>query len=196
VRQKRLKPDKRAIRSRTAVVAAFNRLMFEEGYDSLSVSAIATAANVSRSTFYQHFRNCDAVLSQSIGQLFERLACACLRATDDGEVARLCQHFWDGRRLARAILAGRQGELMAALLTDKLYAALKARPGRRRPAREEWLVKSVCVHFSWGSIGLLSAWLTGRLPATVQQVASVLRSVAHVVFAAEAPLGFTVSVNR
>jgi AcrR family transcriptional regulator len=175
-KQKKRRPDRRIARTRAAILAAFNRHMFTDGYNSLSATAIAESANVSRSTFYSHFPNCDAVLAESVGRLFAQLAHACLRPTDDGEVAQLCSHFWEGRRLARAILTGRRGEMMVALLADKLQATLaeRQRPGGSKRATQ--FTKSVAIYLASAHIGLLFAWLTGRVPISVQEVASILHS--------------------
>jgi AcrR family transcriptional regulator len=157
-------------------MAAFNRHMFTDGYDSVSATAIAESANISRSTFYTHFPNCDAVLAESVGRLFAQLARACLRPTDDGELARLCGHFWEGRRLARAILTGRRGEMTVALLAEKLHATLAEGQRRRGSKRAMQFSRSVPIYLASANIGLLVAWLTGRVPISVREVASILHA--------------------
>lgn len=53
-----LRPGERqAMRSRDAVKAAFGELLREKGYGDVSVGAIASRANVGRSTFYRHFES-------------------------------------------------------------------------------------------------------------------------------------------
>lgn len=54
--------DRRVLRSRRAIVAAFDRLLRDRPLEAITVSAIAQEANVDRKTFYQHFGTIDGLL--------------------------------------------------------------------------------------------------------------------------------------
>ena len=54
--------DRRSARTREALLHVFLDLLFERGYEALSVRDIAARANVGRSTFYEHFAGKDALL--------------------------------------------------------------------------------------------------------------------------------------
>ena len=47
--------DRRIVRSRNAILSAFERLLMEKPLADITVSAIAREANVDRKTFYVHF---------------------------------------------------------------------------------------------------------------------------------------------
>ena len=47
--------DRRVVRSRRAIIQAFEELLAERPLDKITVSAIAQRADVDRKTFYQHF---------------------------------------------------------------------------------------------------------------------------------------------
>jgi len=51
--------DRRVVRTRRALQHAFLRLIFEKGYDAVSIQDICEAADVGRSTFYLHFTGKD-----------------------------------------------------------------------------------------------------------------------------------------
>lgn len=54
--------DRRIVRSRNAILSAFERLLIEKPLADITVSAIAREANVDRKTFYVHFGTVDGLL--------------------------------------------------------------------------------------------------------------------------------------
>lgn len=54
--------DRRIVRSRNAILSAFERLLMDRPLADITVSAIAREANVDRKTFYVHFGTVDGLL--------------------------------------------------------------------------------------------------------------------------------------
>lgn len=54
--------DRRIVRSRNAILSAFERLLMDRPLAEITVSAIAREANVDRKTFYVHFGTVDGLL--------------------------------------------------------------------------------------------------------------------------------------
>lgn len=54
--------DKRIVRSRNAILSAFERLLMTKSLSDITVSAIAREANIDRKTFYVHFGTVDGLL--------------------------------------------------------------------------------------------------------------------------------------
>lgn len=54
--------DRRVVRSRAAILSAFERLLLKKPLAEITVSAIAREANVDRKTFYVHFGTVDGLL--------------------------------------------------------------------------------------------------------------------------------------
>lgn len=54
--------DRRIVRSRNAILSAFERLLMEKPLADITVSAIVREANVDRKTFYVHFGTVDGLL--------------------------------------------------------------------------------------------------------------------------------------
>jgi AcrR family transcriptional regulator len=95
--------DRRSARKRRAIVAAATEAFLDQGYRGTSMDAVAAAAEVSKQTVYQHFRDKQ--------RLFQEVIADTVRAASDpvhGEVRRLAdsgrlEH--DLRDLARRLLA-------------------------------------------------------------------------------------------
>jgi AcrR family transcriptional regulator len=165
--------DRRAERSRAAIVGALNTLLLDETGDDLSASAVARLAGVGRSTFYEHFASLDALIQSAIAPLFGELA---RTSVDPGASERqraVLEHIWTKRRLARVLLHGRRSERMIETLTVSYVEALEDR--RREATAPNDEDKVTATFLAAGTIGVLRDWLTGRLGADVKAVASVLR---------------------
>lgn len=53
--------DQRALRTRAAIVTAFNQLLFVKGYDDITPAEMAEKADVGRSTFCGHYSGKNAL---------------------------------------------------------------------------------------------------------------------------------------
>lgn len=64
------KLDPRVRRTRGLILGAFESLLAEKGFESISVQDVTDKAQVNRATFYAHFPDKYALLDHSIGQMF------------------------------------------------------------------------------------------------------------------------------
>ncbi len=66
------KLDPRVKRTRNLILSAFEILLAEKGFESISVQDVTDKAQVNRATFYAHFPDKYALLDYAIGQLFRQ----------------------------------------------------------------------------------------------------------------------------
>ncbi|HUH99370.1 MAG TPA: TetR family transcriptional regulator [Anaerolineales bacterium] len=66
------KLDPRVRRTRGLILAAFERLIAEKGFESISVQEVTDRAQINRATFYAHFPDKYALLDYSIGVRFRQ----------------------------------------------------------------------------------------------------------------------------
>ncbi len=132
--------DRRVLRSRRLIVAAFERLLETRPYERIGVSAIAQEADIDRKTFYQHYRSVDGLL----GAIADDFAAGVL---DEVEQAAPASPHPEGREralsafleaLVRAVTSGleRDRRYMQRVPADVLYGhlsrAFKRQVGERR----------------------------------------------------------------
>ncbi|MCR5666903.1 MAG: TetR/AcrR family transcriptional regulator [Eubacterium sp.] len=65
--------DKRAVRSRNMIKTTFIELMQVEEYENITVTNVCSDAQISRSTFYQHYRGVAEVLDEVLYDVFQRV---------------------------------------------------------------------------------------------------------------------------
>ncbi|WP_017571102.1 TetR/AcrR family transcriptional regulator [Nocardiopsis halotolerans] len=104
--------DRRTLRTRAALRAAFVAQVLERGYAGVRVEHIAAAADVGRATFYTHFRDKEAlydhVVEVVLGELRERITPADWEGVGftGRPVAELFRHASEQPEVYRLILRG------------------------------------------------------------------------------------------
>jgi len=159
--------DRRVRRTRLAIFNAFNALVLSRRYDEIRVADIIEAADVGRSTFYDHFKSKDDVLLRSIEPLFDILA-----DTAAGQVVRerlffVLSHFWDQRALARVIF----GPALFFKLTRKLADMIELRLDREGEAFPR---RALAIDLATSQLGVIKAWLTGEFACDIDAMTDYL----------------------
>jgi AcrR family transcriptional regulator len=154
-------PDRRQLRTRAALLAAFRDLMFAERYDRIDVAAVCARANVGRSTFYMHFAGKDALLAASMQPLLGLLA-EVAATGDSPQLAWLLAHFWEQRRHGRVVFA----PPLRQVLERELAAAILARLGPDR--------RLAALQIAAAQLTAVDAWMTGAISTTPDAMAAQL----------------------
>lgn len=106
--------DRRVQRTHRMLSEALIELVLERGWDSVSVQDVCERADVGRSTFYTHFADKEDLLVGGLHGL-GRFLRAQAAATSDKPLAfvrGLIDHVDEQRRLARAMVGKRSGQVM------------------------------------------------------------------------------------
>ncbi|HZG45669.1 MAG TPA: hypothetical protein VEZ41_05315 [Allosphingosinicella sp.] len=160
--------DRRAARTRAAIVAAYNYLVMHRRQDSIRVSDIVARANVGRSTFYEHYTGADAVFMEAVARPLALLADAATGSADAERLEPLLHHFWDNRQRAREMLAGRQGERIARLLAELIEARLPPGAAFLIPAR------LVALQLGESALAPIRGWLMAEAPSPPDALAHAI----------------------
>jgi len=166
--------DPRVRRTLQAARQAIFSLMTERRYDDIRVADIIERAGVARSTFYEHFAGKDDAVVKCMAFLLGILAGCVDEASNEAEVRRTLEHFWENRRLARPLLVGRPHGRIARSLADLIATRLSAIKGTSRLAP-----RLVAAQLSEGMLALLVGWLLGEASASTEALASMMRASAQ-----------------
>jgi AcrR family transcriptional regulator len=172
------KPDRRVARTRAALLQAFVSLLLEpRRYDRIRVGDIVERANVGRSTFYEHFRNKDEILAESIRVPFAPFA----RSVDAGaSVASLLpalEHFWQNRSQTRSIFGGQRRKVVR-ILADMLQSQMNERAGKQTP-NAALKIRLGAMALAEAQVGMLAAWMIGEVTSGKGAIAEVLYGMAQ-----------------
>ena len=161
--------NRRVDKTRDALLTAFRHLLLNGTYDAITVSDLIKSANVGRSTFYEHFENKEALLRQSFSPLLEILATAVAERPKTAAIRSVVEHFWENRRLARALFAGPARDLSAQYLAEFIDGHL-----RREGTARSLPVPLKARHIAESQLGLLRAWVMSPERSGAAEVSAAL----------------------
>lgn len=131
------KPDRRTLRTQTALRRAFMRLLHKRAYEKITVQEIIDEADVGRSTFYAHCSGKDQLLRLSLSFLREEMreAQAAVRKSGRAGLAfslPLLEHVAEHRHLYPNVTRGRGAAIFMAelrgLVLDLVRRELGGKP--------------------------------------------------------------------
>lgn len=168
--------------AKAAVLRAFTELVGTKQYDEIAVSEIIRRADVSRSTFYEHFNGKSDLLTRSIAGPFKILADGILSSAQP-KLVPLLEHFWSNRAFARGVLLGSVRPRVATVLVIQIENRLKRRETESR-ARYRLPRRLVAWQLTETMLGLITAWLTGEARCSETELADGLSRSSHAVLEA------------
>jgi AcrR family transcriptional regulator len=149
--------DRRTLRTRKAIQSAFNALVLTREFDSIRIPDILSAADVARSTFYQHFNSKDDLLCAVMAPILQPLARAGCEAEPSQHLLHVAKHIWENRRLGRAIFVGSTRAAIVRHLAREIEPLLQ----QVSPATSLPIAYIASVLAQW-EIASLEEWLSGR----------------------------------
>ncbi|TDF38399.1 TetR/AcrR family transcriptional regulator [Alteromonadaceae bacterium M269] len=166
--------DKRSQKSWHKIRAAFEVLVLSERYDEITAGDIIEKAGVSRSTFYSHFENKNAVLGKSLHPPLSVLA-NCIDPNSPIEPLRqILQHFWEHRSFCRLILTGTPrkavNQMLIELLEQQIIENLNAN-------QKQILISEAhaATQIAASQLALLDTWLLGKAASSDKKLAEAMK---------------------
>jgi AcrR family transcriptional regulator len=161
--------DRRVRRTRRALIGAFNQLVLKQRYEDIRIGDIVDAADVGRSTFYEHFAGRDDLHLQALSHPMAILADAAAGQGDVQKLTHLLEHFWENRTLARASFTGPQRAGIARMLAGQIEERLVA-----KDRAADLPVRLAAIQIADGHLGLVRAWVYGEASATPAVLADAI----------------------
>jgi AcrR family transcriptional regulator len=155
-------------------------LLYQKGYDAISIQDIATEAEAARVTFYRHYKNKEELLLDCLNVVYKELIQR-VRQVSRQEVQQgfspllvFYQHILEKERLYE-ILFSSQG---AQFLVDRLRELLAERTISQIKAQfpEEQLlapIEIIANHIASAQIGLVVWWLENDKPYPPEYMAQI-----------------------
>ena len=172
------KKDARIERTREALTGAFVALMLGgKRYDRITIGDVIARAGVGRSTFYEHYRNKDEILAETVRHPFAMLAGAVDRDDDASRLRAVLAHFRDNRVHGRTIFGGSARRAMVRVLASMIEDRLLVRSRMNGVAPSSTLA-IVSVALAEGQLGAIVGWL-GESEQEIAPLADALHRIAQ-----------------
>jgi AcrR family transcriptional regulator len=132
-------------------------MVLARGFDEIQITDILAAADVARSTFYQHFRSKDDLLCAVMTPILGPLARAGLQSEPSQQLIHIAEHVWQNRRLGRVIFQGSARIAIVRHLAREIEQLFEdVQPSSNLPIA---YIASVIAQWE---IASLDEWLSGR----------------------------------
>ncbi|MEM7316089.1 MAG: TetR/AcrR family transcriptional regulator [Planctomycetota bacterium] len=143
-------------KAQQTLVRAFNELVLERRYEDIHIADIIKRADVSRSTFYQHFHNKEEILRNNLRAVFIPIAEACVGTGSQQALTQVLDHFADVRSLAVAYFASPLSQVMVDLLGQLINERLPSAGSGASASIPDSLVS---LQVAESTLGLVKGWL-------------------------------------
>ncbi len=170
------KPDPRAVRTRDRLGDALIQLLLAKPFDDITVHEVLDRAGVSRSTFYEHYRDKNDLFLSDVDEFFETMSMFLVRRNDPSErvapVAEFCAHVAQAREFYTAMLASGRMHDVTELGQAHFARGIEARlAGQRRSGALPKETRGALAHALAGSLfSLLTWWVRQGMAATPKQM--------------------------
>jgi AcrR family transcriptional regulator len=173
-RQDAAPTDARQVRSRKALTGAMLVLLEEMPFDQVTIREITARAGTGYATFFRHYPDKEALLSDVASQEIAGLLALTLPALDSASSAEstkaLCAYVAKHRKLWSALLAGGAAGILRAEFIGQARKIVTA-----MPQPESWLPADLAVVYGTGAtIDLLAWWLAQDEVIGPAQIADIL----------------------
>ena len=152
---------------------AFRDLILTRRYANIRVGDIVRRANVGRSTFYEHFRDKDDLLCESISGLLAIMADI---FSDRYDMKRLCfvmDHFRENSRLARGMFNGPSAPQFVHVLANLIEEHL-ATTCPRKGLTPSIPLEIIAFQAAETMLGLVRAWLQKGISCSAAVIAAAM----------------------
>ena len=170
------KPDPRAARTRDRLGDALVQLLLSKSFDDITVQEVLDRAGVSRSTFYEHYRDKNDLFLSDVDEFFETMSTMLARRHDPSErvapVAEFCAHVADARDFYTAMVASGRMHDVTELGTAHFARGIEARlAGQRRGGAMSKEARAALTQaLAGGLFSMLTWWVRQGMAATPKEM--------------------------
>lgn len=185
--------DRRVIRTRKAIMNAFDKLICDGDIGKISISAIAREANIDRKTFYLHYRSVDDLASYKVETALERILTV---RNEQGAGKPMAQRLHIVLQEVNSILtenltmyehiASRISTKQALAYFDQASQSALANIGLNPSSMTNQQVRMRLQFYIAGAISLYSTWLQSSRTQPIEEISGAIESA---VFTSLAELG-------
>ena len=172
------KREPQLTKARAALVAAFRRLLMKRPYGDIHVPDIVLEADVSRATFYVHFRNKNDILRASLSQVISLLSMAGFPDLNIAQLTTILNHFQRNPDLCKICLNSPISTIVVELLAEEIRQRLLMSVSEPE-LMDSSTARFTSIQAAEASVGLIRAWISDLDPAPTEWIAHQLDSSAR-----------------
>jgi AcrR family transcriptional regulator len=175
--------DRRQQKTRSAIFDAFSRLLDNSKYNKITIKDIINEANISRSTFYDHFESKDDLLKEMYQELFQHIFSNDLQAEESHDFSgrhdsissfftHTLYHIKDNTSNLNGILSCESSELFWNYMKEQFSLFVKQYILSSGRSNYIGIPDHVLInHLSCSLIELIKLWIKGKRKESPETIA-------------------------
>jgi AcrR family transcriptional regulator len=170
--------SRRTQKTRAALHAGLLQQLRTRAWEEIDVQGLCKAADVGRSTFYEHYANREALLLDCFAEIGAAFAAAGAARVPRGGVALafvapLIEHIHGQKAVFRLLLGRRANAFVRQQFQTMLVTLIRAELGRHRRGTK-WRNEALA-HAIGGSVfGMIHWWVDRNEPRSPDEVAAII----------------------
>lgn len=172
--------DLRVRRTEKALRNALTSLIFKKGYDAITVQDIVDEAEISRVTFYRHYKDKDDLLTTYLEMVYQDLVacltpCSLINFTNDVPPILILYKYLEGNLpLYRAILNSSVSMMVQQRIRDYLIYVIQREIVEAFPLHKFPIpVPLVALHVAVAELGMVLWWIENPTSYSAEYMAKV-----------------------
>ena len=169
--------DLRARRTRKWLQDALIGLMKEKSFEDIQITELAGRAQVSRPTFYLHFRSKEELLLSHVDVIFDEFHAEISREIALGNIDRkrfsimLFQYWERYAETLRLVIQAENPDILLERLKGYVGIVMKELDAKtRKPANDPRLQEYIIGFVAGGAYMLLTQWISNKTPFSAEQM--------------------------
>ena len=169
--------DLRARRTRKWLQDALIGLMKEKSFEDIQITELTGRAQVSRPTFYLHFRSKEELLLSHVDAIFDEFHAEVSREIAHGKGDRrqfslLLFQYWERyAETLRLVIQAENPDILLERLTEYVEVVIKELDAKtHKPANDPRLQELVVGFVAGGAYMLLTQWISNKMPFSAEQM--------------------------
>src|SRR2546423_14941861 len=169
--------DLRARRTRKWLQEALLELMKEKSFEDIQITELTGRAQVSRPTFYLHYRSKEELLLSHVDVIFEEFHREVAREIARGNIDRkrfsimLFQYWEQNAETLRMVIQTENPDILLERLKEYVGVMMKEVAAKtRKPAMDPRLKELIVGYVAGGAYMLLTQWISNTMPFSAEQM--------------------------
>lgn len=164
--------DRRQTKTREAILNAFTELLFEQNFQKIKISMVATRANIGRSTLYTHFETKEALLREILKIPMGALASVIGSRDIPAHLDWWVMHFREKQAIARVLLYLPARKEMLFVLSELIAKRLDDLKDKNQTPIIP--LKMIAAQIAAAQFEIIEPWILGQIAISSSNISKAL----------------------
>ena len=172
--------DRRAVKTKTAIINAFAELMAEKDINEISVKEIAEKADINRITFYNHYLDIydlyEKIQTQTLSD-YDKIISTSPTHNYDEVFEKIIEYTIENKNVCKLLISSENSNFQNKVyeLFIKKYKEISMYEDNLMEIKESW--NYITVYNIYGTIAIISEWIKNDMKYPPEKIRKILSAI-------------------